>query len=272
MRYAQPPPRSLSPEPGLLQRSLFCQRCIQNQHIVNQALAEYLPSQDDPRYLEFERKLSGYRRKMEADFPQVCETCAPAVEDRIRSTGYAAKADHLRRTMDRTRGTGVTHNSWTRMRVVALLGAIGWLTGLLGHLSWNILGVLPMIQAEDGLVDNDNPQSLVKCFVYGAFNLQFTPSCEELAQPLPAYAFVLSLLCFWWNPRMQYTLRGGYSRIVGYVEYYKLQLVALVIRYLGWKMVAKDSAVRIDPQAARALHAFSLVAGSMVRDLPWKFC
>ncbi|KAL9026966.1 MAG: hypothetical protein Q9196_004446 [Gyalolechia fulgens] len=266
MRYAQPRSRPSSPESGL-RRSLFCPRCIQNQHIVNQALAEYLPSPDDPNYMRFERKLPEYRRKMEADFPQVCETCAPAVEDRIRSTGYAAKTDHLRRMMDRTRGAGITFNSWTWKRVFGVLGTIGWSTGLLVQLWWDLSGALLRIPAEDGLVDDDESQSTVTCLFNDAFKIQSTRSCNELLQRLVVYAFALSVLFLWWNPRMQYKLRGGYGRIVGYVEYYKLQLIALVIRYASWKLVAKDSAVHIDRQATRAVHGFGLVIGVIVGPL-----
>ncbi|KAI4172246.1 MAG: hypothetical protein LQ343_003681 [Gyalolechia ehrenbergii] len=265
-RYAQPRSRPASPKSGF-QRSLFCPRCIQNQHIVNQALAEYLPSQDDPRCMQFERKIPEYRRKMEADFPQVCETCAPAVEDRIRSTGYAAKTDHLRRMMNRTRGAGITFNSWTWKRVGGVLGTIGWTTGFLGQLCWDLFGALPPTHADDGLPSEDEPQSIATCLISGTLNIQSTPSCNELLQPMLVFTFVLSLLFFWWNPRMQYKLRGGYGRIVGYIEYYKLQLIALAIRYAGWKLMAKDSVVHIDPQATRALHAFSLVAGIMLTVL-----
>ncbi|KAL8749016.1 MAG: hypothetical protein Q9184_006971 [Pyrenodesmia sp. 2 TL-2023] len=264
-RYAQPRRRSISPASSLHERSLFCQRCLQNQHIVNQALAEYLPSQDDPRYIEFEKKLPQYRRNMEARFPQVCETCAPAVEERIRSTGYAAKTDHLRRMMNRTRGEGLTYASWSWKRSVTLLGAIGWSVGLLGQLSWHALGALPQSLTEDGLVDDDGgPRSIPACLAYTAYSLQSDQFCQDLWQPWLAYALGFSLLCSWWNPRMQYKLRGGYGRIVGQVEYYKLQLMALAMRYLSWKLMAKHSTILIDPQAKRALHAFTLVVEVIV--------
>ncbi|KAL8899100.1 MAG: hypothetical protein Q9207_006370, partial [Kuettlingeria erythrocarpa] len=258
-RYARPLRRSISPASGLHDRSLFCQRCLQNQHIVNQALAEYLPAQDDLRYVEFEKKLPQYRRNMESRFPQVCETCAPAVEDRIRSTGYAAKTDHLRRMMNRTRGAGVTYKSWSWKRLGALMGAFGWSVGLLGQLLWHALGALPGGLTEDGLIDDDGPQSIPACLRYTVSSLQLNQSCNDLWQPWLAYALGFSLLCFWWNPRMQYKLRGGQGRIVGHVEYYKLQLIALATRYLSWKLMAKNSAILTDPQAVRALHAFTLV-------------
>lgn len=231
---------------------------------MNQALAEYLPSQDDPRYLHFERKLPEYRKKMEADFPQVCETCAPAVEDRIRSTGYAAKTDHLRRMMNRTRGAGIKFNSWTWKRLGGILGTIGWSAGLLGQLCSNSFGALPLTHPDDGCAIYEKPQSIATCLMTGIFDFQSTCSCNELVQPMLAITLILSLLFFWWNPRMLYKLRGGYGRIVGHFEYYKLQLIALVIRYMAWKLVAKDSTFHLDFQATRALHAFSLVIGIIV--------
>lgn len=204
---------------------------------------------------------------MESRFPQVCETCAPAVEDRIRSTGYAAKTDHLRRMMNRTRGAGVTYTSWSRKRLGALMGAFGWSVGLLGQLSWHALGTLPKGLTEDGLIDDEGPQSIPACLGYTASSLQSNQFCNDLWQPWLAYALGFSLLCFWWNPRMQYKLKGGQGRIVGHVEYYKLQLIALATRYLSWKLTAKDSAILTDPQAVRALHAFTLVLQVIVSPL-----
>lgn len=201
---------------------------------------------------------------MEARFPQVCETCAPGVEDRIRSTGYAAKTDHLRRMMSRTRGEGFTYASWSWKQFVTLLGAIGWSVGLLGQLLWHALGALLKTLTEDGLVDDEGPRSIPACLGYTASSLQSNQFCHELWQPWLAYALGFSLLCSWWNPRMQYKLRGGHGRIVGHVEYYKLQLMALAMRYLSWKLMAKDSTILMDPQARRALHAFTLVVEVIV--------
>ncbi|KAI4186879.1 MAG: hypothetical protein LQ348_004160 [Seirophora lacunosa] len=268
--YAQPRPQYASTKSPFPERSLFCQRCLQNQHIVNQALAEYLPSQDDPSYSEFEKSLPGYRRTMEARFPQVCEKCAPAVEDRIRSTGYAAKTDHLRRMMDRTRGAGVLHKSWDSKQLIASLGAAGWSIGLLGQALWHTLGTLPTRHEDRGLLHEEEPPSISTCLTYGASRFQSTPFCSNILQPLVAFALSLSLLCFWWNPRMQYKFNGGHGRIVGSVEYYKMQLILLVARYLTWKLIAGDSTVLGHVQARRALHAFTLVFGFILTTLSFR--
>ncbi|KAL8711643.1 MAG: hypothetical protein Q9220_004053 [cf. Caloplaca sp. 1 TL-2023] len=246
------------------QRPLFCQRCLQNQYIVTQALAEYLPSQDDPRYLEFERMLPTYRKSMEDRYPQVCAGCAPAVEARIRSTGYAAKADHLRRMMDRTRGSGTARTSWSWKQFAVMMGAIGWSMGLLGELVWHILEALPVSNAEDGLIALDEPQTIRECLDYAITKSQFTLSCSNIWSPLPSYALAMSIACLWWHPRMQYKLRGGYGRIVGCIEYYKLQLVSLVVRFVGLQIATRDSIWTTEPQTVRALHAFVLVIEVML--------
>ncbi|KAL8930146.1 MAG: hypothetical protein Q9208_000763 [Pyrenodesmia sp. 3 TL-2023] len=69
---------------------------------------------------------------------------------------------------------------------------------------------------------------------------------------------------------MQYKLRGGHGRIVGHVEYYKLQLMALAMRYLSWKLMAKESTILADPQARRALHAFTLVVEVILTFLSFR--
>ncbi|KAL8872165.1 MAG: hypothetical protein Q9174_002156 [Haloplaca sp. 1 TL-2023] len=238
--------------------ALFCDRCLQNQHIVNQALAEYLPASDNPRYHEFERALPAYRRKMEDRFPQVCELCAPRVEDRIRESGYAAKADNVRRVMDRTR-LGSRPRQWTWKTFAVQLGAIGWFSALATYLSWHILEALPQHQVEEGLVDEDAMTLGMSSLIFGASGSWFTRSCNGVLQPLLAYAFGISIICCWWNPRMQYKQRGGLGRIVGSAEYYKLQLLILAARYLSWKLGAKDSPIAKDIQTLRAIHALSFV-------------
>lgn len=231
---------------------------------MNRALAEYLPPQDDPKYPDFERALPGYRKKMEQRFPQVCNNCAPAVEDRIRSTGYAAKTDHLRRMMDRTRGKAVTRESWSWKSLVVLLAGSGSFVNLIGYLSWHALGALPTVTAEDGLSDPDDPQSILQCFLQGASELHIRPSCNDLVQSFLPYGFGLSLLCVWWNPRMYYKLRGGYGRVVGRADYYKLQLITLATRFATWKLAANESTFTLEPQTSRAIHAFGLVLEILV--------
>ncbi|KAL8996413.1 MAG: hypothetical protein Q9169_004061 [Polycauliona sp. 2 TL-2023] len=263
-RYANPQPSLLSSTTNIPDRSLFCPRCLQNQHIVNQALAEYLPPQDDPTYPEFEYALPGYRKKMEERFPQVCRDCAPAVDDRIRSTGYAAKTDHLRRMMDRTRGQGVVRKSWNLKSLALMFGGVGWTLGSMAQLAFHLLGALPTAEVGDGLVDPDDPQSMLACFVSSAIHLRHRPSCNQYFRAVLAYSLGLSLLCCWWNPKMQFKLRGGYGRIIGRADYYKLQLVALAVRFVSWKFTATDTTLVIDSHNARATHALSLVLETLV--------
>ncbi|KAL8670159.1 MAG: hypothetical protein Q9168_005292 [Polycauliona sp. 1 TL-2023] len=269
-RYVNHQPPSLSSGTNLNDRPLFCPRCLQNQHIVNQALAEYLPPQDDPTYLDFEHALPSYRKKMEERFPQVCDVCAPAVEDRIRSTGYAAKTDHLRRMMDRTRGQGVVCKSWSWKNFVVMFGGIGWTFGFLAHLAFHLLGALPTGGSEDELKDPDDLQSVLMCLVSSAKHLRYPPLCNQYFRTVLGYSLGFGLLCCWWNPKMQFKLRGGYGRVVGRADYYKLQLVALAIRSVSWKVTALDTALVIDPQNVRATHAISVVLEALLFVLSWR--
>ncbi|KAL9637012.1 MAG: hypothetical protein Q9204_002031 [Flavoplaca sp. TL-2023a] len=257
IRYVKHQPPLLSARTNLPDRSLFCPRCLQNQHIVNQALAEYLPSQDDPAYSEFEHALPTYRKKMEERFPQVCDNCAPAVDDRIRSTGYAAKTDHLRRMMDRTRGQGAVRKSWSWSwswkSLVVMLGGIGWTLGLVVHLAFHIRAAIPTTGDEDDLLDPNGPRTMVMCLLSGASNLWFRPSCNQRLHASLGYGLALSLLCCWWNPKIQFKLNGGYGRVVGRVHYYKLQLVALAVRFVSWKLAVIENTLTIDAQTLYVL-------------------
>ncbi|KAL8969015.1 MAG: hypothetical protein Q9183_002196 [Haloplaca sp. 2 TL-2023] len=69
---------------------------------------------------------------------------------------------------------------------------------------------------------------------------------------------------------MQYKLRGGFGRVVGSAEYYKLQLLILVARFLSWKLAAKDSFIAKDLQTIRALHALGFVFECLLAILSFR--
>ncbi|KAI4260805.1 MAG: hypothetical protein L6R42_003879 [Xanthoria sp. 1 TBL-2021] len=172
--------------------------------------------------------------------------------------------------MDRTRGQDALRKSWSWKSVVIMLGGIGWTLGCVGHLAFHILGALPATGTEDELKDPDDVQSLLMCFVQGANDLRYPPSCNQCFHAVLGYSLGLSLLCCWWNPRMQFKLRGGYGHVVGRADYYKLQLVALAVRFVSWKLAATGNTLAINSQNVRATHASSLVLEALLCVLSWR--
>ena len=264
IRYAQSIPRPVSPEYSASQESLFCQRCLQNQHIVNQALAEYLPAPTASDFSEFEARVPRYRQGLEERYPQVCENCAPGVEARIKATGYAAKTDHLRRMMDRTRSVKRNEVAWSWKFLAFLAGAIGWTASIAGQLLWDGLGVLTSIGQEDGLWSDEDSQSASRCIWDGMQTRRLMSQCSGAFEPVAKFSLTMGLVCIWWNPKMRQKFSGKAVRVLGLPEYYKLQALFLVVRFAAWKALGKHSTLQLEDQTVKAGHAVTLVLTILV--------
>ncbi|KAK9462993.1 Ima1 N-terminal domain-containing protein [Lipomyces oligophaga] len=75
--------------------SPFCRQCLLNHRIVAESLANYLPSESDHRYREFERRLPAYKAELELRYPPYCGRCFQNVRDRMVHNNYRARAQIL---------------------------------------------------------------------------------------------------------------------------------------------------------------------------------
>jgi hypothetical protein len=134
--------RPLSPNLSqTVDSSIFCSNCLKNQYILNATLSNYLPSQDDPAYSQFEARLPAYRKELEDRYPQVCAECEPRVRERLQQAGYHAKADHIRRVMERSRARRVA-DIWGWRSLVIKSGGILYWTSFATQLLWHAMGAL----------------------------------------------------------------------------------------------------------------------------------
>ena len=260
-RYGRPAPRPASPTP-VGDSTLFCETCLKNQALLTQTLSNYLPSLDDPRYDQYEASYPEFKRRLEERLPQVCAECEPRVQQRIQQAGYAAKADHLRRVMERAKHSRASAESWVwRWRAAAL----GWLlqsAAFCGHLAFHGLGVLAV--EEPGLRDDTAPPSLRTCFEMGFHHRNVPPGCVDSARPLLSWATMLALLTIWWNPIMG---RKAMVRVRGLEEFYKLQCILLLARLVSWYLFREDSEHDFDVKTAKAIHGVMLAFNVAVHEL-----
>ena len=224
-------------------QSLFCPTCLKNQHLFNETLAGYFPPPDAPDYAEYEKQLPTYRKQLEARYPQVCEACEPGVRERIRATGYAAKTDHLRRVLERNRGGGgslaYARSNWKSIGI--FLGGAGWAISLGGQLVWDGLAIWSLEKTERGLGEVDEIFTTSKCLNEFARGLEVPPGCTTLTNPVAYYGLILGLCSLWWNPKLRERLNHNGGRIVGLADYYKLQGIVLVGRWIAWWFLSNMS-------------------------------
>ena len=244
---------------------------MRNQHLLAQNLADYLPPVSDPRYDEYERNYPKYRKGLEERYPQVCEKCEPKVRERLKITGYAAKTDHLRRMMERTKNTRLAPRmkiGWVWTDLFTYGGAVGWVIALVGQIYWNVMGLLAL--PEDGLRDNQANLTIPQCLVQ-AFNAhKVEPICLQTAHTLASFTLVVAFLSLWWNPAM---LSGPMRRAGGLGEYYKLQFIINGLRLLVWYVLGRQTELGLEDRIVKAVHAtmliFNLLVSTKNNDVCW---
>ena len=265
VRYAQNIPRSISPELEYTDKSLFCHTCLKNQLLLTQNLADYLPAPTDPRYSTFEASYPAYRQSLEERYPPVCENCEPKVLERLRVTNYAAKADHMGRMTERTRAAPPRSSSGSGWKsLLILVGAIAWWASLIGQIFWNVMGTLPKSQDLDGLHDLYLSTSLSSCLRQISHDRQIGQGCAELAGPCGNFALILAVLSVWWNPLLKQKAKRRHGRMVGLSEYYKVQLLTLMIKFAAWYGLGDNAGLELTPSAIKGAHAFALAFTTLV--------
>ena len=232
---------------------------------MSQAVASYLPPPDAPDYAEYEKAEDEYLKGLEVRYPQVCQRCEPKVQERIRAAGYAAKTDHLRRMMDRTRGRGIQYRDANWGGPLVILGGAGWFLSIAGQILWDGLSLFEPAQDLDGLRDEQHSASGSVCLQQVMRGSGSISDCTGLLYSAAGLALLIGVLSSWWNPMLQETLKRRGVRAVGTAEFYQLQSLLLVIRCATWWYLPGYD---LSAHKTRATHIFLLVLTVIVSIQP----
>lgn len=260
VQYAQRIFRHTSPDLEPPSEPLFCATCLKNQHLYTQSLAEYLPPVTDPQYAKYEASYEEYKRNLERRYPQVCAQCEPRARARIQAAGYAAKTDHLRRMMERTRRGSIPKlndgSGWRWLLVT--LGGLAWWSSILLQGAWHVAGATLAQETMGAMTANDDSPSWQTCVQWSTSDLSGRQRCFRQASPLVGWSLVAALASFWWNPKLKDKISGRNARMTGLAEHLWLQAVMIAVRTAAWWML-NDTASSLLPQRAfGGAHAFMI--------------
>jgi hypothetical protein len=242
-----------SPAGSRFESSIFCQTCVKNQLYFNKTLSDYLPDLDDPQYAKYEAALPEYKKKLEDRYPQVCAKCEPRVRQQLQQATYAAKSDHVRRMLAKSRERRIASRLGWRSLVITL-GGIGYWTSIAGQLLWHAMGAL----TSDRIPTADLQPSF--CLQDLAINQGSTQECTEHFGLLASHALKLGILCLWWNPRWQHKLAGLDGRLTNLDTYYQVQAGIILLRFAVWAALQNsDIFAWLPANLPKALHGISLV-------------
>ncbi|ROW06850.1 hypothetical protein VMCG_03968 [Cytospora schulzeri] len=223
-KYATDPTSSPTP----FASTVFCNKCLQNQHLFISSLAQYLPENPkDPEYIEREKGYHRFYRGLMKRYPQVCAECEPKVREQLNKAAYTAKTDHLRRMLDRSAETRILTTKST-VNYISAAGKWLWVASLLLQLLWHMCLIHQKVVARY----DEKDQTSWKLLLARAFGLLST--YLPIPYRIVRWSFWSSLLSFWWNPKWVETWRGFHKHLVGFASYYRFQVLILLLKLPGF--------------------------------------
>lgn len=185
-------------------------------------------------------------------------------------TSYAAKADHLRRMMDRTRNgyrdrgsLGVVYSLLFR------LAGIGWMLSIVLQACWHAMAAMSVPQQwsldeyEESLFTGA-PPTPEQCAHQAVNSRKLHKACVAPVTNWMPYIMALGLATLWWNRHVQtiYTRPSAASR-TGIRDYYILQVSTFAVRILGWHFLRPD-VPQLSGDLLKAGHLFMIMLLALV--------
>lgn len=285
--YAQPVSRETSPFSSTSSTVPFCSKCLHNQHMYATSIAQYSEhfSDEDPidlRSANLERtRIKEIERTVRERYPLYCDDCAPRAQQHLDRAIYTAKADHLRRTLDRTRANGGPGKTrpWTWADVITLLGKTMWWSGLVGQMLWNFTGLLlavapnvlktcgTAVDSSDAAIKSDSGFCRVVTYLVDEaptlLSILHNTSAHHLPR-LAKWSFMSSLFSSWWNPHIKANSRGFRAHIVGTRNWYEFQVIWIIGRAIFWFVMGHGVFSTVDAPATKGAHALMLLFSILV--------
>ncbi|KAM0715343.1 hypothetical protein Q7P37_008841 [Cladosporium fusiforme] len=234
------------PARGHQTQQIFCNTCLQNQQIYNEALANYLPDEDHPQYAEYERALPKWKQDLEKRYPQICTACAPRAQLKINRADYYGVMNNLNRAQmkgnNRRRGASPgpvseSRDDWHKRGMRVLLGLFGlamW-ASMVAQVLWHVYGIWNTLFGKTvGITEEDDmalDMDLESCLA-GAYRLQTEEYCHQLFGGFMPKILLASLCLIWYNHGLRafYNPKIRYDHISGQKQHFWIQFVVLVVR------------------------------------------
>lgn len=266
---------STRPEPEALQHqrsTAFCRTCLQNQHLYNETLANYLPDESHPKYREFERAIPQYKKELEKRYPLVCTACAPEAQSKINRADCYGMTENATALCARTTARGGRSPIGQRddagkkiMRLILSVIGLVLYSGMLFQLSFHAYGILTtLFGTASAFPDFDiatyTTPAVQECSEQ-ARSIRFNTQCFHLFGDYVPYSIALAILGLLYNPGLKewyhHTLR--IEAVNGQWNYFYMQLAILAIRCMAWWNVSDPQTLAdLDAQQIIAIHAFTI--------------
>ncbi|SMQ55701.1 unnamed protein product [Zymoseptoria tritici ST99CH_3D7] len=282
-------PRPINESLNHQENQAFCRTCVQNQHMYNENLANYLPDEDHPRYAEFEKAIPKFKAELEQRYPLICKNCAPKAQTKINRADYYGMAQNAARLVSDTRArggkpaTGMRDDAGKKMARF-LLSTVGLIlnVGLAVQIAYHVYGILMMLyaQEEDEIDDSLAGLSPAECAVQ-ARSLRFSASCFDMFGSIMPKMLALAAIGLLHNPgrKAWYHPTFRMDAVHGQWNYFYMHLIILAVRSLAWLNLSHTpTTAKFDSQQLIGAHSFTiffiliiqLIASRGIQPVQWR--
>ena len=234
------------------------------------SLAQYYPDDpSDPDSTERERKYYQFRKRIDEQYPQVCDVCLVKVEKKIQDAKYTAQTDHLRRMADRTRQVRGHARRRTTLDVASQCGKWMWWSGLGLQLLWHAVHVVAALnRREAGMYDPDDESWTTKLVKASGAVAGLLPGGDVMIW----WSIWMSLASAWWNPHFVQLNRGFTRHLLGFTQWYSFQGLIVFTRFIAREVVGLEGGKSQSKYAQLSAHLAMMILGCFVSrcSFPWR--
>jgi hypothetical protein len=160
--------------------------------------------------------------------------------------------------MDRSKAGKAARRArqWNWRSLLVFVGAICYWASIAGQLAWDLTSALTIDEPDDDMAKSHSAASHVQI----SLRLYRLPR-QYLgdAAPYAGFALVAGIFSLWWNPKLRLKVEGRGGRFLGLGEYYKVQLIVMVVRCAFWAVLRDPHSSGLDPTLPPALHSFMIL-------------
>ncbi|CCU82389.1 hypothetical protein BGHDH14_bgh05390 [Blumeria hordei DH14] len=169
-----------------------------------------------------------FRNDLEKRYPQVCEDCEPGALQRMAEAEKTAKADYLRRLIEKTKENRF-NKSQEPLFSFNYVGKLLWNLGLYGQLFWNFTTLTLAAR-------NSSSDVVVRYSIVIEKSLQ--PLTNLITYREWARAFLIcTLLSTWWCPKSNGLSRDILRQLFNFSKWFQLQILVVILRcFFYWMM------------------------------------
>lgn len=135
---------------------------------------------------------------------------------------------------------------------------MGYWTSIAGQLCWDAWSALATEELHYSRALSSSPT--VSAWIQRIAQNPFAPSSRAIdLAPYARLSLVAGILTLWYNPKLRLKVEGRGGRFVGLGEYYKVQLIVMVVRCAFWAMLKDPASSGLEPALPPALHLFMIL-------------